>query len=380
MIEFKILKKSKKSRARLGVIKTPHGDIETPAFVPVATQAVIKTLDSGEVIEAGCQLAISNTFHLHLKPGESYIRRAGGLHKFADWRLPLMTDSGGFQVFSLGFGMDFNSGKVADISARREDIIKHNSQPKSLKITPDGVHFRSPLDERELFLGPRESIKIQEKLGADIIYAFDECTSPYANYDYSRASMERTHSWANICIKSKKSDQAMFGIVQGSHFKDLREESANIINSLGFDGFGIGGDLGEGIKDMKRVLGWTIPYLADEKPRHMLGIGYLENMETIIKEGIDTFDCIVPTHYGRRGVAFTSSGKLNLRQSKFLSDKKPLDHKCKCFVCINYGRNYISHLFRAKEITDMKFLSFHNLHYFNKYVADIRNEIKNGKI
>jgi len=380
MIEFKVLKKSKKSSARLGIIKTPHGDIETPAFVPVATQGVVKTLTSEEAFEAGSQLAISNTFHLHLKPGEDYVKKAGGLHKFANWNRPLMTDSGGFQVFSLGFGMDYNSGKVSkESSSELEDAIRHSSQPKSLKITEEGVYFRSPTDGKKLFMGPRESIKIQEKLGADIIFAFDECTSPYADYDYAKSAMNRTNEWAKICIKTKKSNQAMFGIIQGSHFMDLREESARYINSLKFDGFGIGGDLGEGIRDMKKILRHTIPLLNENKPRHMLGIGYLEDMEKIIKEGIDLFDCIVPTHYGRRGIAFTARGKINLRQSKFLSDKKPLDNKCRCFVCKNYSRNYISHLFRAKEITALKLLTFHNLCFFNNYVAEIRKKIKQGK-
>lgn len=386
MIKFKILKNSKKSRARLGVIETPHGVIETPAFVPVATQAVIKTLTSEEVASTGSQLLISNTFHLHLKPGEDLVKRAGGIHNFMNWKRPLMTDSGGFQVFSLGFGMDFNSGKVSKGSdSVPENLIPVGSQPRNLKITEDGVYFRSPLDGKELFLGPKESVKIQGKLGADIIFAFDECTSSHADYDYVKKAMERTHRWAKICVATKKSDQAMFGIVQGSRFKDLREESAKFINSLGFNGFGIGGDLGHGIAGMNKVLDWTLPLLDNALPRHLLGIGYLCDMENVVKHGIDLFDCIVPTHYGRRGIAFVAQGadsyeKLNLGKSVFLKDKNPLDKKCDCAVCMNYRRNYIAHLLRAKEITAMKLLTFHNLHFFSKFVANIRNKIKQGKI
>lgn len=381
MIDFKILKKSKKSRARLGMLKTPNGEIETPAFVPVATQAVVKTLTSEEAAAAGSQLLICNTFHLHLKPGEKIVAKAGGLHEMMNWKRPLMTDSGGFQVFSLGFGREYDSSKIY----KREtddwrDVIKAHHQPKSAKITPDGVVFKSPLDGRELFIGPRESIKIQERLGADIIFAFDECTSPYADYEYMKKAMVRTHDWAALCLKYKKSDQALFGIVQGSHFRDLREESAAAIGALDFDGYGIGGDLGDLGKHMTQILRWTMPNLNENKPRHLLGIGYLDDMEKVIKEGVDTFDCIVPTHYARRAIAFTSHGKLNLRQSKFLMDKKPLDKNCACFVCQNYRRNYITHLWRAKEITPMKLLTFHNLHYFNNYVAAIRQKIKKGVI
>lgn len=212
------------------------------------------------------------------------------------------------------------------------------------------------------------------------MFVFDECTSPLASYEYVKAAMDRTHKWAEICIKTKKTKQSLFGIVQGSRFKDLRKESAEFINSLGFDGFGVGGDLGEVKKDMMKILNWTLPYLDEQKPRHLLGIGHLEDIEPIIKKGVDLFDCIVPTLYGRRGVAFTNLGRLNLKQSKFLNDKRPLDNKCGCFVCLNYKRNYVSHLFRANEITALKLLTFHNLHFFNNYVSKIRWKIKQGLV
>jgi len=386
MIEFKILKKSKKTRARLGILKTSHGEVETPSLVPVATQAVVKTLTSEEAEKAGCQMLIANTFHLHLKPGEKTVKAAGGLHEFMNWQRPLMTDSGGFQVFSLGFGRDSGVGKILKYfpSDRSSTSIKVGQQPQFLKITNSGVHFRSPLDGRKIFLGPKESMKIQQELGADIIFAFDECTSPLAKKEYIKKSLERTHGWAEVCLKAKKSiglpagRQALFGIIQGSRFKDLREESAKFISSLPFDGFGIGGDLGKSKEDMLKILDWTIPHLDENKPRHLLGIGHPKDLEPIIKSGVDTFDCIAPTHYARRGVAFTSKGRLNLNQSKFLTDRKPLDGKCGCFVCQNYKRNYLCHLLRAKEITAMSLLTFHNLYFFNKYVLNLRERIKKG--
>ncbi len=385
MIEFEILKKSKKSRARLGLLKTPHGTVETPALVPVATQAAVKALTTEEVLKTKSQILISNTFHLHLKPGEKYLKANGGIHKFMNWPRPVMTDSGGFQVFSLGFGHDLNVGKIlkyfpSQNGEERRELLDKNIQPKKVKITDDGVYFRSPLDGKELFIGPRESIKIQEKIGADMIFAFDECTSPLSTYEYVKNSLERTHRWAKVCLKALKTDQALFGIVQGSRFKDLREESAKLINSLDFPGYGIGGDLGQDKQTMSKILNWVMPLLDEGKPRHLLGIGYLEDMESIIKSGVDTFDCTVPTHYGRRGIAFTSQGKLDLRKSQFLTDKKPLDKNCGCYVCENYKRNYICHLFKAKEITPLSLLTFHNLYFFNTYVEKIREKIKEGKI
>jgi queuine tRNA-ribosyltransferase len=376
-MEFEVIKKSKKSRARLGLLKTSHGVVQTPCLVPVATQASVKTLTSEEAEETKSQILICNTFHLHLKPGEKIVN---GLHQFMNWNRPLMTDSGGFQVFSLGFGRDSGVGKIFTEKGPHRAAIEKKQQPKQIKITSEGVYFKSPLDGGKLFLGPKESIKIQEKLGADIIFAFDECTSPLASKEYVRESLKRTHKWAEICLSSHRTKQALFGIVQGSHFKDLREESARFISSLSFGGFGIGGDLGNNKKTMENILNWTIPILSEDKPRHLLGIGYLEDMENIIKAGIDTFDCTVPTHYARRGIAFIPSGKLNLNQGKFLKDKKPLDSKCGCFVCQNYKRNYISHLIRAKEITGMKLLTFHNLYFFNTFAEGIREKIKNNKI
>jgi len=369
----------------LGILKTPHGEIETPSLVPVATRATIKTLTSAETELTKSQLLIANTFHLHLRPGEKIVKHAGGLHDFMRWQKPLMTDSGGFQVFSLGFGKDLGVGKLLKIfpeegGSQKKDTIRLHHQPKEVKITDEGVWFRSPIDGQKLFLGPRESIKIQESLGADIIFAFDECTPPLATRSYIEKALLRTHQWAKICLEAQKTKQALFGIVQGSHFKDLREKSATYINGLGFPGYGIGGDLGSSKKEMLTILKWTIPYLDVNKPRHLLGIGYLDDMEDVVKSGIDLFDCTVPTHYARRGTAFTSHGKLNLNRTQFLKDKKPLDRTCRCETCAVYTRDYISHLMRAGEITAMRLLTSHNLFYFNTFVEKIREKIKMGKL
>lgn len=422
MFAFHILKKSKKSRARLGVLKTAHGEVETPAFVPVATQAVIKTLDSAEVKETGSQMLIANTFHLHLKPGEKIIQKAGGIYQFMQWDRPLMTDSAGYQVFSLGFGKDFGTGKILNERIKNSELrITHAAQPKNIKITPDGVHFRSPVDGRAIFIGPKESIKIQQAIGADIIFAFDECTSPIADYAYTKKSLQKTHRWAIRCleatqnpsstkvsagrqksplkadpplaenIKNQNVRQALYGIVQGGKFKDLRIESARYIGALPFDGFGIGGEFGDDKKIMNEMLDWVIEELPDHKPRHLLGIGHIEDIKKIIQAGVDTFDCTLPTHYGRHGIAFIGTdshghntdlygSRLDMQKKIFLKDKKPLDPKCDCMVCKTYTRAYITHLFKAKEITGMKLLTFHNLYFFNTLVAKMRQDIKTGKL
>ncbi len=381
-MEFKIIKKSKKSRARLGILKTPHGEVQTPAIVGVATQGVVKTLSADEVLQTKTQILIANTYHLHQKPGEKLVAKNGGLHKFMNWPKPLMTDSGGFQVFSLGFGRDLQVGKLLKwFPGRGAETINHGENPNHVTITDEGATFRLPNGD-EAFLGPRESMKIQRQLGADIMFAFDECTAPLVSYEYAKKSLARTHAWAKICLEANpvKSKQALFGIIQGSSFKDLREEASNYINSLGFPGFGIGGDLGKTKEEMSRIVGWVTAVLDESKPRHLLGIGYLEDIERIVKLGIDTFDCTVPTHYGRRGIAFTSTGKLDMNKAVFLKDLKALDKKCKCSVCGTYTRSYLAHLIRAKEITGMKLLTIHNLYLFNSYVEKVRDKIRQGNL
>lgn len=400
MITFTILKQSRRSKARLGILKTPHGEVMTPSLVPVATNATIKALRSDEVLATNSQMLISNTYHLHMSPGEKVLKASGGINQFMNWPRPTMTDSGGFQVFSLGFGRDLGVGKLTTSSfpSKLERAVEKGHQPNAVKIGEDGVKFRSPLSGEELFLGPRESMAMQEKIGADIIFAFDECTPPRVTRAYMKEALNRTHRWAKICIEAKKSKQALYGIVQGSIFKDMRQASANYISRLGadggFEGFGIGGDLGDALAtgtggDAKNVgtrtiLEWTLPLLDQRKPRHLLGIGKIEDIETIVKAGVDTFDCTVPTHYARRGIAFTSArengGRVDFGKAALLKDKNPVDPKCDCLVCANYRRNYIAHLIRANEITGGALLTFHNLYFFNAYVAKVREKIMKGSL
>ncbi|MBN1584742.1 tRNA guanosine(34) transglycosylase Tgt [Candidatus Uhrbacteria bacterium] len=376
MIGFRIKKKSGRSAARLGVLKTPHGEVETPALVGVATQATVKTMTASQAEAAGCGMLIANTYHLHLKPGEGVVRKAGGLHRFMNWNRPMMTDSGGFQVFSLGFGMDLGQGKI--LRRKSDSRVTVGQQPRLLKITDDGVEFTSYMDGQRLFLGPAESVGIQESLGADIILAFDECTPPSADRKYTERSLERTHRWARVCLEKHRTDQALYGIVQGGKFHDLRRHSAETIGSMPFDGFGIGGEFGDDKRQMSRMIRWVTGVLPEDRPRHLLGIGHPDDIRRIIRAGVDTFDCTAPTHYARHGTAFVPSGRLDLNQVQYLKQFRPLDSKCSCFVCQEHTRSYISHLIRAKEVLGLTLLSFHNLHFFHALAARAREDIKRG--
>jgi queuine tRNA-ribosyltransferase/7-cyano-7-deazaguanine tRNA-ribosyltransferase len=401
MIEFKVLKKSKKSAARLGVLKTPHGEVLTPAIVPVATLAAVKALRSDEIAATGTQMLISNTYHLHLQPGEKIVKAAGGINKFMNWDRPTMTDSGGFQVFSLGFGRDLGVGKhsIKYYPGKVERAIERGNQPKYLKMTEEGVHFRSPMTGDELFLSPETSIAIQQQLGADIMYAFDECPPPGATHEYMKQSLARTHRWAKRSLDARTSKQALYGIVQGADFEDLRKDGARTIARMdGFDGFGIGGDIGESKDESRKILQWVIPLLDQKRPRHLLGMGHMEDIELIMKGGVDTFDCTVPTHYARRGIAFVSKksgvrgggsggtratstlheGRVDFNKAALLKDHGPIDAMCECMVCQKYQRAYIAHLVRANEITGGALLTFHNLFFFNAYVAKVREKIAKG--
>jgi queuine tRNA-ribosyltransferase/7-cyano-7-deazaguanine tRNA-ribosyltransferase len=390
MIEFSVLKKSKKSAARLGVLKTPHGEVMTPAIVPVATLAAVKALRSDEIAATGTQLLISNTYHLHLQPGEKIVKAAGGINKFMNWQKPSMTDSGGFQVFSLGFGRDLGVGKnsIKYYPGKLEKAIEKGHQPNHVRMTEDGVHFRSPLTGEELFLSPETSIAIQQQIGADIMFAFDECPPPGATHEYMKQSLARTHRWAKRSLTARTSKQALYGIVQGADFEDLRKEGAKFITRQDFDGFAIGGDIGESKDESKKILKWVLPLLDQKLPRHLLGIGHPEDIELIIKGGVDTFDCTVPTHYARRGIAFVNKksaprgsaheGRVDFNKAALLKDKGPIDPTCECVVCQKYQRAYIAHLIRANEITGGALLTFHNLFFFNTYVAKMREKIAKG--
>lgn len=369
---FKIIKKHSKSKARLGIIETKHGIINTPAFFPVATKATIKGLTPEQIKEIGFKAILANTYHLYLQPGNEKIKKLGGLHKFMNWSGPIATDSGGYQVFSLG------CHKTGKVLKENNDIYGYKQKAKLVKIDRDGVDFTSHLDGSLHRFTPEKSIKIQEDLGADIIFAFDECTSPLADYDYTKKSMKITHQWAERCLKARKrKDQFLFGIVQGGPFKDLRKESAKYISNLNFDGIGIGGSFGQ--NEMKKTLDWVIPHLAENKPRHLLGIGYLNDLKEAVKRGIDLFDCVYPTRLGRHGVVLTDKGEMSISKKIYQLDKKPIMNKCNCYVCQNFSRAYLHHLFKANEMLGPQLATYHNLHFIFQFMEKIREGIKNDK-
>src|SRR3989344_956785 len=378
---FRILKKSNKSNARLGVISTPHGDIQTPAFIPVGTQATVKGLTVDQLKQMGIEALLCNTYHLYLRPGDKVVKKLGGLHKFMNWDRPIFTDSGGFQVFSLGYGIEHKTGKLAGYYHNLRPFIYDSKNKRLAKVTEEGVEFRSHIDGSKHFLTPEKSIQIQKNLGADIIFAFDECTSPLSDYEYTKKSMEMTHRWAIRSLNEFKKfkrlnsetlNQQLFGIVQGGQYKDLREQSAKFIGEQNFDGFGIGGSFGSSYGDskenMRKVLDWTIPFLPEEKSRHLLGIGGVDDIYEAVKRGIDTFDCVQPTRLGRNGSALTKNGNLNLKSSKWLNPPAggPIDKKCQCYTCQNHSRAYLAHLFRVNEMLGPILTTIHNLYFMEQ--------------
>ena len=377
-MKFRILKKSRISRARHGIIETAHGIIETPAFIPVATQATIKGVTPAQLKEIGTRAILCNTYHLFLRPGDTVVKKAGGLHKFMNWDGPVFTDSGGFQVFSLGLGIEHGVGKIANIFPA-EGEIEHTSSYKGdkfTKINEDGVEFRSHIDGTKHFLTPEKSIKIQENLGADIIFSFDECTSPLSSYEYTKKALERTHRWEKRSLKTfhgKK--QALFGIIQGGEYKDLRIKSAKFIASEDFDGFGIGGSLGKSKKDMYNVLNWSVPLLPESKPRHLLGIGDPDDIHEAVKRGIDLFDCVMPTRLGRNGAALVKNGRINIKSGRYLTDYSPIEKSCQCYTCKNFQKSYISHLFKANEMLGPILTTIHNLYLMENLMKKIRTSI-----
>ncbi|MBW2984560.1 tRNA guanosine(34) transglycosylase Tgt [Candidatus Woesearchaeota archaeon] len=384
---FKI--KYKDGKARTGIITTPHGKIETPVFIPVATLATVRALCQKDMKDLDASVLLANTYHLHLRPGEDLVKKLGGLHKFMNWPKPLVTDSGGFQAFSLGFGMEHNIGKIGNIFADNENYHqKHGKGEKWAKVDESGVTFRNPVLGNKIKLTPKKSMEIQNKLGADIIFAFDECTSPLSDHKYTKQALERTHKWALECLRyHKNKNQALFGIVQGGYFKDLRVKSAKFISKLDFPGYGIGGSLGRSKEDMHKILDWVIPLLPKEKPRHLLGIGAVEDLFNTIERGIDMFDCVAPTRWARRGHLYVSPKlgnaknkfRINIENSRFRTDKKPIDPNCNCYVCRNYSRAYLRHLYSAKELLYFRLASYHNVYFILNLVKEIGSSIKEGK-
>lgn len=374
MLSFKIIKKSKKDKSRVGILNTFHGRIHTPAFAPTATKGTLRGIDFLQAKKIGTEVLMVNTFHFYISRAYKIVKEFGGLHRFLATDIPLMTDSGGFQIFSLGFGREYGISKI-------EKYKKESQRPKGrnlIKITDKRIIFSSPLDGSKHKLDPEISIQVQKILGADLIFAFDECTRPQPSYEYTKESLKRTHKWAELSLKtfgnSKK--QALFGIVQGANFQDLREESAKFISSLPFFGYGIGGSFGK--EEMNNVLDWTISFLDFKKPIHLLGVGEIDDIFEAVERGVDIFDCVMPTRMARRGVVLTNKGKINLKKAKFLKEKNPIDKKCGCFVCKTYSRAYLCHLLRQKELFATNLLVYHNLFFLLKLMEEIRKSILKG--
>jgi len=392
-IKFNIEKKIPGALGRAGTLETPHGTIQTPAFVTVGTKATVKSLSPEQVDALGADVVLANTYHLYLQPGDEVVRDAGGLHKFMSWNGPTMTDSGGFQAFSLGAAFGTSVSKIAKnnhLEARLPSGGGVQNESAMAKIDEDGVTFKSPFDGSEHKFTPEKSIEIQHNIGADMIFAFDECTSPRASYEYQREAMDRTHRWAKRSldkhhelitqmseVEPHSFKQALFGIVQGGRFEDLRKESAKIISEMDFDGFGIGGSFDK--EDMDTAVGWVNKILPEEKPRHLLGIGEPRDLFGGIENGCDLFDCVAPTRMARNGTLHTKNGRLNILNAKFVNDFSPIDSECECYTCKNYTRAYIAHLFRAKEMFAATLASIHNLYFIVNLVKDIRQSILDDK-
>jgi queuine tRNA-ribosyltransferase len=353
MFQFELLATDSTTRARRGRLTTPHGIIETPIFMPVGTHAAMKAMTPDQVADAGAQIILANTYHLHLKPGEGLVQKAGGLHRFMHWERPILTDSGGFQVFSL---------------------------PKK-RITETGVFFRHEVTGEEIFLGPQEAMTIENALGADIIMAFDECIPYPSDHDYSARSIGKTLRWAEVCLKAhRRSDQALFGIVQGSVYPDLRRECAEQLAALDFPGYAIGGvSVGEGLELLKQVVDFTEPFLPAHKPRYLMGVGLPEDILESIERGMDMFDCVIPSRYARSATLFTSRGKLRLTHRRYRRDFFPIDASCDCYCCRNFTRAYLHHLYNANEILSAILAAIHNVHFYLTMVAQARAAIENGE-
>ncbi|MCX6791930.1 MAG: tRNA guanosine(34) transglycosylase Tgt [Candidatus Gottesmanbacteria bacterium] len=401
---FKQFQKDKKTRARTGVIHTPHGDIQTPAFVPVGTQAPVKSLTPEELNTLGVQLFFVNTYHTYLRPGIKIIQKAGGLHKFMGWDRPIITDSGGFQVFSLGkkrlINIAISESAVLDRERftqklARAEMVKQQVYPDEyrpigelVKIDENGVTFTSHWDGTRHRFTPEVSMELQQVMGSDIHIAFDECAPYPTTHEYAKKAMERTHRWAKRSLVAHKKG-ALYGVVQGCVFEDLRKESAKFIGSMDFDGIAIGGvSVGESKKEMINVLDWVAPLLPEHKPRHLLGVGEIDDIFMLVAHGIDTFDCVQPTRLARVGTLYSKLKIKNLKlkienkrhtiditKTGYASDFSPIEDGCSCYTCINFTRAYVHHLFHVKELLGYRLATIHNLHFIHRLVDDIRESI-----
>lgn len=381
---FELTSKDIKTRARTGILHTSHGDVETPVFMPVGTAAAVKSLDSADMEALGAEILLGNTYHLHLRPGADKIERQGGLHKFMNWNRAILTDSGGFQVWSLG----------QKVRLEASDDIDPKTDHGLAKIDEDGVTFRSHIDGSRHRFTPERAIEIQHQLGADIIMAFDQCTADSGDEEEAREAMERTHTWAKQSLNahqagshSPKHKQFLFGIIQGGLYKNLREESARFITSLPFDGIAIGGETtGFNMEKTKEVLEWIEKYLPEDKPRYTMGVGASpEDLFTVIEQGIDMFDCVAPTRLARNGALYSRiAGKENkfridIGNLQYAEDGSPIDAGCACGTCKRYSRAYLRHLFISKELTYYRLATLHNLHFMLSLMQKIRAAIRSGK-
>lgn len=350
-ITYELKKVCKQTGARLGTVHTPHGSFDTPVFMPVGTLATVKTMSPEELNEIGANIILSNTYHLWLRPGEDIVKEAGGLHQFMNWDKPILTDSGGFQVFSL--------------SDMRE-------------IKEEGVHFRNHISGAKLFLSPEKAMHIQNDLGSDIMMAFDECPPYPASFEYMKKSVERTSRWAERCLAAhqRPTEQGLFGIVQGGEYEELRKQSARDLVSLDFPGYAIGGlSVGEPKDVMNRALEFTTPLLPDEKPRYLMGVGSPDSLIDGAIRGVDMFDCVLPTRIARNGTCMTSNGRLVVRNAKFARDFTPIDENCDCYTCRNYTKAYIRHLIKANETFGIRLTTYHNLYFLVKLMKQVREAI-----
>lgn len=368
MFEYKITHKYQ--NARIGTFSTPHGDIETPVFMPVGTKATVKSLTSEDLKNVGSQIILGNTYHLHLRPGEDIINYFGGLHKFQNWDFPILTDSGGFQVFSLGESFYHRNQK--------ENKIKE----KLVKITEKGVKFRSIIDGKQIFFTPEKVIEIQNKLGADIIMVLDECIYYGADKQYTKASTERTLRWGKRCFDKFKNlninNQVLFPIIQGGNFDDLRKYSTLETLKLAPKGIAIGGlAIGEPPKETYKIIKNVVSHLPENLPRYVMGIGTPVDIFNIIEHGIDMFDCVIPTRFARHSTFFTYKGIKHIKNEKYIKDKSPLDENCDCYTCKNHTKGYIRHLCKENEILGIRLLAIHNLRFIFKLIEDIKLHIKN---
>ncbi|OME96040.1 MULTISPECIES: tRNA guanosine(34) transglycosylase Tgt [Paenibacillus] len=355
-VTYEHIKTCKQSGARLGRVHTPHGVIDTPTFMPVGTLATVKTMSPEELKAMDAHIILSNTYHLFLRPGHDIVKEAGGLHKFMNWDRPILTDSGGFQVFSLA---------------------------EMRKISEEGVHFHSHLNGDKLFISPEVAMEIQNALGSDIMMAFDECPPYPAEYEYVKQSTERTSRWAERCLKShaRPEDQALFGIVQGGMHEDLRRQSARDLTSMDFPGYAIGGlSVGESKQLMYEVLDYTVPLLPNNKPRYLMGVGSPDALIEGSIRGVDMFDCVLPTRIARNGTTMTSQGRLVVRNAQYARDYGPLDPECDCYTCRNYSRAYLRHLIKSDETFGLRLTTYHNLHFLLNLMRNVRQSIMEDRL